>query len=206
MAVETWKLSESTKTLDKKKTKEKELQEEVKSLEFKKTKEKISTLETTESKLEALKEMLANWEIDEETKKLLEKVIASEDIDESDVEVIFQKIDEIEDMEDIDKYLPKENRITKEEYKKALTDSIFRTQTLTKIDVALTILYTQLNPKDWMWLNLFKWYLIALDKNLIKLQENHIDIKESLVEIDEKINKLSLWQRFVKFLKEIFSA
>jgi hypothetical protein len=56
-----------------------------------------------------------------------------------------------------------------------------------------------------MWLNLFKWYLLALDKNLVKLQENHIDIKESLVEIDEKNNKLSLWQRFVKFLKEIFT-
>jgi hypothetical protein len=64
-----------------------------------------------------------------------------------DIEVIFQKIDEIENMEKIDEYLPKEYRITKEEYKKALIDGIFRTQMLTKIDVALTIIYNQINPE-----------------------------------------------------------
>jgi archaellum biogenesis protein FlaJ (TadC family) len=50
-------------------------------------------------------------------------------------------------MEKIDEYLPKEYRITKEEYKKALSDNIFRTQILTKIDVALTIIYNQIKPE-----------------------------------------------------------
>ena len=33
---------------------------------------------------------------------------------------IFEKIDEIEDMENIDEYIPKDMRITKEEYAAAL--------------------------------------------------------------------------------------
>jgi len=103
-----------------------------------------------------------------------------------EIEEIFTKIDEIEEIKDIDKYLPKENRISKEEYTKAIYDDIFRIQTLIKIKTALAILSTQINPENWFWINIFKWFLLVLDKNLIKIQENHIDIKNSLESIDLK--------------------
>jgi inorganic pyrophosphatase len=64
------------------------------------------------------------------------------------VEIIFQKIDEIENIENIDEYLPKEYRITKEEYKNALSNDIFRVQIITKINVALSIIYNQIKPES----------------------------------------------------------
>lgn len=207
MALESGKLSDNQKLDKKKKTKEEKLQDEIKTLEFKKSKEKIMTLEDTEEKLQALKEMIQNWEIDERTKKVLEKVIASADMNDEDIETIFRQIDEIENIENVDNYLPKEFRITKDEYKDALTNHISRIQVLTKIDVALTIIINQIKPFDWSMLNLFRWYLIALDKNLVRLQENHIDMKNILEAVDWKVDneKLSLWQRFVKFLRSLFN-
>lgn len=207
MALEAGKLSDNQKLDKKNKTKKEELQDEINTLEFKKSKEKIMTLEDSESKLQALKEMIQNWEIDERTKKVLEKVIASADMNDEDIETIFRQIDEIENIENVDNYLPKEFRITKDEYKDALTNHISRIQVLTKIDVALTIIINQIKPFDWSMLNLFRWYLIALDKNLVRLQENHIDMKNILEAVDWKIDdeKLSLWQRFVKFLRSLFN-
>jgi hypothetical protein len=46
----------------------------------------------------------------------------------------------MEDLKDVDKYLPVELRITKEDYSKAMTDDIFRVQTLTKLNTALTVI------------------------------------------------------------------
>jgi len=52
----------------------------------------------------------------------------------------------VEELKDIDKYLPASLRITKEDYHTALHDDIFRVQTITKLETALTLLSQQINP------------------------------------------------------------
>jgi hypothetical protein len=56
----------------------------------------------------------------------------------------------MEDIKDIDKYIPKELRITHDEYSKALHDDIFRVQIITKLDSALTLISRQINPDSAM--------------------------------------------------------
>lgn len=205
MSIENWFLKEDEKK--KKELSEKEIQESNKKrLEYKKTKEKISTQVDTEESLMNLKDLVEKWIISKETAK---NIIDWENIDEEVIQEMFNKINEIEDIKDIDNYLPAELRITKEEYKQALNDDIFRVQTITKLDSALTLLANQINPESAMWLNLFSWFLTVLDKNLVKVQENTIDIKDNLKEIDKKknINKnwnISIWRKILEFLKELF--
>jgi len=54
----------------------------------------------------------------------------------------------LENIKDIDKYLPPELRISHDDYIKALHDDIFRVQMLTKLDSALTLLAEQINPNS----------------------------------------------------------
>jgi hypothetical protein len=96
------------------------------------------------------------------------------------IEQIFEKIDEIENLKDVDKYLPEELRLTKQEYMQAYEDEDARISTLKKLDMSLTHLVEQIRPDSAIGLNLFAGFLYFLDKNLIMVQENTIDIKESL--------------------------
>lgn len=211
MGIEVWVLKDSENK--KKKLDEKQIAEEVikqKKIEVK-NKEIRENIKAEEA-LNTMKEMINDEDLDLSLNQvnLIKKVIENDDISQNDIDEILEKIDEIEKTEDVDKYLPKEFRITWEEYKKALNNDIARTQTITKINTALTILANQVLGETSMWLNLFSGYMAMLDKKLIKIQENHIDIKDNLVEIDEhknpkKQDSLSLWDRFMKFLKELFS-
>jgi hypothetical protein len=56
----------------------------------------------------------------------------------------------MEEIKDIDQYIPDELRISKEDYSKALTDDIFRVQTITKLDSALTLIANKINPDSAM--------------------------------------------------------
>jgi hypothetical protein len=88
-----------------------------------------------------------------------------------------------------------------------MTDDIFRVQTITKLNTALTVIWQQIVPDSSAWVNLFSWFLSVLDKNLVLLQENTIDVKDNLNEIHEKKfpkPKLSLWSSFLNFIKELF--
>jgi hypothetical protein len=64
-------------------------------------------------------------------------------LDTQEISEILQKIVEISEMVDVEKYLPKELIVTKDEYKKSLTDKKQREVTLQKIDDALIVLTTQ---------------------------------------------------------------
>lgn len=190
----------------KKELKEEEIvNEQKKQLEFKKTKEKISVEIEIEDEIYHLKELVEKWVISKDT---VDKVIEWKDISEDEIKEIFEKIDEIEELKDVDKYLPENLRITKEDYLKAVNNDIFRVQIITKIDSALTLLSNQANPDSAMWLNLFSGFLAVLDKNLIKIQENTIDVKDSLKSIDEKKwlykDNRTIWQKFLDFLREVF--
>jgi len=201
MSLEAWKIKESENK--KKELSEKELKQWLKKqADFRKTKEKIAVEIKAEDDIFHLKELIERWVINHETAK---KLVDWEHIDDTTVEEIFKKIDELEDIKDIDKYLPKDLRISHDEYSKALYDDIFRIKTITKLNSALTLLSKQINPDTSMWLNLFSGFLTVLDKNLIKIQENTIDVKNSLTKIDKnrfwKKDKLNLWNKFLNFIK-----
>lgn len=64
----------------------------------------------------------------------------------------------------------------------------------------------QINLDVKMQIDLLLWFLTVLYKNLVLLQENTIDVEDSLEKIwKTKEKKLSLWEKIVKFLKELFN-
>ncbi len=203
MWVEAWKLKEEEIKKKKITEKEKKINNE-KKLEFKKNKEKIIYSEKSEKELFELKNLLDINDIDPKTKILIEKVSGSDIIWEEEIKEIFEKIDEIENSEKIFTYLPKEFRITKDEYKKSLTNKIIRIKTITKLNTALAILSDHINPDSSLWMNLFSGFMLLLDKNLIIIQESNIDIKDSLEKIEE-------WQKnkkqktFWEIIKDLFN-
>ncbi|MDD3793551.1 MAG: hypothetical protein PHI37_01970 [Candidatus Gracilibacteria bacterium] len=179
--------------------------EEKRQIEFKKQKERISVEIESEHNLLYLKEMINNGFVSQETAK---KIIDGIQISTEEVKDIFNKINQIEEVKDIDNYLPREYRITQEQYFKAISDDIFRVQVLTKLDFALTLLSKQIVPDTAIGLNIFSGFLGVLDKNLILIQENTIDIKNGLKKVDkQKLPKqdikLSFWQKIIKFIKEL---
>ncbi len=194
MTIETWALKEDENK--KKKVSEKQIQNENKKIaEHHKIKEKIWVEIEAEENLLDLKELVESGVISKET---AEKVASWDNIDEEVINEIFEKIDQMEDIKDIDKYLPKELRISHDDYVKALHDDIFRVQMLTKLNSALTLLSRQINPDSAMWLNLFSGFLTVLDKNLIIVQENTIDVKDNLEEMHEnkfwkKVDNRTFW-------------
>lgn len=203
MGFEAWAYNEKEKK--KKELEEKEEAEfQQKQVEHQKMKEYIQTETETEENLHKLHDLVDEGLL---TKEQAEHIAEWEQLSEEDVKEIFEKIDEMEDLKDVDKYLPAELRITKEDYSKAMTDDIFRVQTMTKLDTALTVIWQQIVPDSSAGVNLFSGFLSVLDKNLIILQENTIDVKDNLNEIHEKKYpkpKLSLWTTFLNFIKELF--
>lgn len=93
---------------------------------------------------------------------------------------IFEKIDEIENMEDIDEYIPKDMRITKEEYAAALHDEEDYKQVLQKLHGVLGILASHVTPQTTGSINIFSGFVTLLDQNLVRLQEHHIDMQDAL--------------------------
>lgn len=203
MGVETWAYNEQEKK--KKELDDKEKSEfQQKQVEHKKMKEYIETETETEDNLHKLHDLVEEWVL---TKEQAEHIADGEELTQDDVQEIFDKIDEMEELKDVDKYLPAELRITKDDYSKAMTDDIFRVQTLTKLDTALTVIWQQIVPDSSAGVNLFSGLLTMLDKNLVLLQENTIDVKQNLNEIHNKKfpkPKLSLWSSFLNFIRELF--
>jgi len=201
MSIEWIKAKEQEKK-NKELSKKEILKQEEKITEHLKTKEKIKTQIETDDELNNLKDLVEKWII---TKDTAENIAKWKNIDSDILEEMFDKITEIEDIKNIDKYLPEEYRVTKEEYKEAVENSLKRVVTLTKLNTALTLLSDQINWDTTWWLNLFSWFLTVLDKNLILIQENTIDIKDSLEEIDKKEWKTTKKEGLFSIIKEIFT-
>lgn len=205
MGFEGWAYSEQ----EKKNKKQSEEREKVIFLknqsEHKKMKEYIKTEIETENSLHSLYELVDKWVL---SKEHAEKIIQGEHLNEDTIRQIFDKIDAMEQVKNVDEYLPADLRISKDDYHKAIHDDIFRIQTITKLGTALTMLAKQITPDSSVGLNLFSGFLTILDKNLILLQENTIDVKDNLSEIHEKIfpkTKFNFWQKIKLFFSSIFS-
>jgi len=86
----------------------------------------LNKIETTEH-LSELKLLVKQWII---TQKVADKIEIWKLVEKKEIENMFNKIEEIEDIKNIDKYLPKEFRITKKEYIQALENKVYRRKTI----------------------------------------------------------------------------
>lgn len=177
------------------------LKEQEKALEFKKVKDEISIEIKAEQDLDNLKELVTKWVISTDTAKNIAEWM---DIENEEINKIFDKIEQIEELKDIDNYLPKELRITKDEYKIAVIDEVFRLKMITKVNSALVLLSKKITPDSAMSINLFTWFLSILDKKLVLIQEHTIDIRDNLVEINKdksstNTEKKSVIQKLIEF-------
>lgn len=162
------------------KTEEERKAEIAKSLEFAKEKKVLLEKIDKDKKLAYLRSMVERWLIKLST---VEQIIIWEKLTSEEIKEIFDKIDEIEEIKDIDEILPKNLRITKDEYMRALDDIQFIQKIILRIDSSLSYLFQSNKPfASWI-MSLFSWLIHSLDHsqdNLIKIQENTIDIKLSL--------------------------
>ncbi len=183
-------LSEEERKKQQRKSEEELKKEQEKILRLEKKKEVVHEEEEASNDLQKLRDFLEEHIIDD---NLVEKVIEGTEIDHEDIQEIFEKIDEIEQIENIDDYLPKDMRVTKEEYAEATHNDTACATVIIKLEKSLTILSQNANPQVGGSINLFSGFLTMLDKNLITIQEHHIDMKDSLQ--DPKNTKSeSIWE------------
>ncbi|MDD2745788.1 MAG: hypothetical protein PHU93_04585, partial [Candidatus Gracilibacteria bacterium] len=111
-----------------------------------------------------------------------EIIASSVSLETYEIEAIFEKIDAIEQIPEVEKILPKAFRLSKEEYVGALESEAMRKVALQKIDEALTHIYEYGNPNSLgATLGVFFSGFMMLNKNLVLVQEHTIDIKNSLI-------------------------
>ena len=102
MGFEAWAYNEQEKK-NKKELEDKEQEEfQKKQVEQEKTKEYIKTEIETEDKLHSLHELVDQWILSKED---VEKVVNWEDLDEDTIKEIFDKIDQMDDIKNVDKYI-----------------------------------------------------------------------------------------------------
>lgn len=159
------------------KTEEERKIEITQEIERRHEKERLFEIFEKDKKLTFLKAMIERGLIQPNT---AEAMITGEDLEVEEIEMIFEKINEIEDVKNIDDILPKELRVNRDEYVAALKDEEVRVKLLTKIDASLGHLYQIAHPNDFSIVDFFSHFIGALNRNLVKVQENTIDIKRSL--------------------------
>ena len=149
-------------------------------LEFSHEKQRLLQRIEKDKKLAHLKSLVERGVIRSD---IIERIIAGEALDGKDVREIFEKIDEIEQVTNIDEILPSSLRITKEEYLLALDDDAARRQSLQKLDQSLDHLYHSAHPYVSGITSLFSSVFDFLSKNgktVMKIQGNVIDVKRSI--------------------------
>lgn len=159
-------------------------------LKIKKKKEVMREEEGASDDLQQLKDLLQQHIIDD---ALVEKVLDQSELDHEELENIFDQIDTIEEIDNIDDYLPRDMRVTKEEYTAATHDDEILAIVEIKIHTALSQLASIAAPQTGWSMNLFSWFLTMLDKNLITIQEHHIDMQDSLHNSNRKQSP-SIWK------------
>ena len=159
---------------------EAERKEEIKkTLIFNKEKNELTATLGKRKELAFLKSLVERWLVGYHAAEI---IAASESISTEEIEAIFEKIDAIEGVPEIERILSKNFRLTKEEYADALADMIKRKTALQKIEAALTHLYEMSNPNGFsVTLGVFFSGFMVLNTHLVMVQENTIDIKRSLI-------------------------
>lgn len=182
---EAWKLKENEKKL-KEKSKKAELEAEKNQIKFKEKKEKIEISETTWELLLELEELVVEWVITADTAK---KINAWEVLTKDEINDMFEKIKQIENIKNIEDYIPKNLIVSKQEYTKAINDKEERKNVLKKLNNTLSIVADNITGTPVPAINIFANFIELLDKNLILIQENTIDLKNTLEKVDKHANK-----------------
>lgn len=191
-------LSEEERKKQEKSEKEQKKEQE-KILAFEKKKQEIREEEETHNDLQKLRDLLEEHIIDD---ALVEKVLSWDEINHEEMKEIFEKIDEIENMEDIDEYVPQDMRISKDEYAWALHNEEDYKLVLWKLHNVLQILSRHVTPQTSGSINIFSGFITLLDKNLIRIQEHHIDMKNTLESSSWKEGKQeSIWEILKKYFR-----
>lgn len=166
---------------DYEKEKRKEQSDTAKKIEHEKLQQLEERLIVSKIKVDIneLKSLIIEWYIDINQ---IDNVLSWDSLENNDILTIFSKIEEVEELLNIDKILPKEYRITKTDYLSALKDKNDRDNTISKIEQALLYLHQSYDGGDSLGLSLFKMYFFVLNKNLVLVQENYIDIKNNLID------------------------
>lgn len=159
--------------------KERFKEERKKREQFEGEKNEIERQLDTKTELARLQSLVERGLLKPET---LERALEDGKLSEGEIEEVFAKIDEIENVEEIDKILPKESRPTKEEFLEAVNSEPKRIQMLTKLNSALRLV-TQTNGGRGFAGGLFGNFMLFLSKSLRTVQENLIDVKRALQKI-----------------------
>ncbi|MDR2540927.1 MAG: hypothetical protein LBD11_04000 [Candidatus Peribacteria bacterium] len=148
--------------------------------------EKQRHLEKTKLEIQELKSLVEAGLIDQTSfeeiveDKKISKEEFQEVLDKVDVQQLFEKLKEIEKAEDIDAVVPKELRVSKDEYQQALQDPIKRDAVLQKLDQSLDNIHHRITGGVSLHGNMFATYTYLLSQKLIPVQENIIDLKQPL--------------------------
>ena len=141
MSVE--RFSETEKKKLEKLTEAEQKEEIRRTLEHRKEKEKLMGHLEKEKKLSFLKSLVERGLIQVDT---AERMIDGAELDNEAIAGIFEKLDEIESTHDIDRIFPREFRVSKDEYLRALRDDSARKELLVKIDGSLVFIHDSLHP------------------------------------------------------------
>ncbi len=175
MSIEKFKEKEKIKKKEKDENEKKN--EIVRVLQFEKEKKEIIEVLKHKKKLAYLKSLIEKWQI---SIKIAKNIIEWKCLNNENINEMLDKIDEIEDLKDIDKILPKNLRLTKEEYLIALKNKNARVKILIKINNSLDYIYNSTHVDEFMNIFDLSWILTLFNSQLKKVQENTIDIKISL--------------------------
>ena len=162
-----------------KKQKEKEILEEKDILEFQKTRKKIIEKIKVKEEIDKLKDLINTWVL---TRQSAESILTWEILNSWELREILKKIDELSKIDSNRKILPKDFKITREEYLEAITNFDKKVILLWKIDEVLDFIYKNMWGW-WLTFNLFSFlsYNLILSKDTQKIQWNLIDIKNDII-------------------------
>ncbi|MDR0281814.1 MAG: hypothetical protein LBI53_00345 [Candidatus Peribacteria bacterium] len=175
---------ESNKRLEEEKKKKKQEQIDREDYEQALTESKVKI------EIQELKYLIETGVVTTE-KDLVEKIVANEQISHTefnqileniDIQKLFEKLEEIENTQDMDEIIPKPLRVTKDEYLQAFQDQDIRTTVLQKFNQALDNICNAMHGGQTMHGNLFATYTYMLNLKLIPIQEDIIDLKQPLLE------------------------
>jgi hypothetical protein len=127
-------LSEEERKKTKTKDEAKQKAEQAAILKMEKTKQAARQEEAISDDLQKLRDLFEQHIIDD---SLVEKVLEQSELDHEELEKIFEQIDAIEEIDGIDDYLPKDMRVTKEEYAEATHDDETLIVVVKKIEKSL---------------------------------------------------------------------
>lgn len=136
--------------------------------------------------LQNLKELVEQWVVDKSLFESIKKdsILSNDEfqdvVDSVDMKEVFEKLNEIENFEDIDSIVPKELRVSKDEYMQALKDPEKKKDVLAKFDKSLDIVANNFRGVAPFKRSVFTSYVWLLSKNMIDLQWKIIDIKRTL--------------------------